>query len=175
MKIYCDFCGSQIETSTDKTCPNCGGYYSTDRELLDEKERVKRLNELDMQKKELELEQLRQKSGNTGSTDSGKISGKTGCLFVFIISLVIFGALFVMFLAYLISDSETERKNGKPAETSALTRSSYSISLDPIDVPEIPEVPEITVQIPEITKLSELPEIKLDKITVEKIEKIEIN
>ena len=167
MKIYCDFCGSQIETSTDKTCPNCGGYYSTDRELLDEKERVKRLNELDAEKKKLELEQLRQ-------AGSGKTPAK-GCLFFAIGTFAVIGALFVILLIFIIAEDEAENKNGRPAETSALTRSSYSVSLDPVNVPEIPEVPEITVQIPEITKLSELPEIKLDKITVEKIEKIEIN
>ena len=81
----------------------------------------------------------------------------------------------MILLIFIIAEDEAENKNGRPAETSALTRSSYSVSLDPVNVPEIPEVPEITVQIPEITKLSELPEIKLDKITVEKIEKIEIN
>ena len=128
---------------------------------------MKRLNELDAEKKKLELEQLRQ-------VGSGKTPAK-GCLFFVIGTLAVIGALFVILLIFIIADDEAKRKNERPAETSALTRSSYSISLDPIDVPEIPEVPEITVQIPEITKLSELPEIKLDKITVEKIEKIEIN
>lgn len=39
MKLYCDYCGSQIDTEKDATCPHCGAGYAWDAELRAEQKR----------------------------------------------------------------------------------------------------------------------------------------
>ena len=39
MKIYCDYCGTQIDTDKDITCPHCGAAYAHDAELKAEQKR----------------------------------------------------------------------------------------------------------------------------------------
>lgn len=39
MKLYCDYCGSQIDTEKDITCPHCGAGYAQDAELKAELKR----------------------------------------------------------------------------------------------------------------------------------------
>jgi|GEM_PF-6885060 len=39
MKLYCDYCGSQIDTDKDITCPHCGAAYAQDAELKAEQKR----------------------------------------------------------------------------------------------------------------------------------------
>ena len=39
MKLYCDYCGSQIDTEKDITCPHCGAAYAQDTELKAELKR----------------------------------------------------------------------------------------------------------------------------------------
>lgn len=148
MKIYCDFCGAQIETSVNKTCPNCGGYYSNDSELLEEKERVKRLNELDMEKKELEIERIRLENKQIAPQRwSPNKTAKMGCLLPVVIGLAILGIFFVMIILGVtfeaISEGGSEASENTTAQTSRISV-SYSFSMEPINIPEIPEVPEIT-------------------------------
>ena len=167
MKIYCDYCGTQIETSIHKNCPNCGGSYGTDEELLRERERVKKLNELDMEKKELDLERMRIENQNLAAgAPAQKMSAAKGCLIAVITLLVIFGALFVMILAFVIADSSSGTKENERKEKETHTSISYTINMDDISMPEIPEIPEIKVPdmsditIPEMTKI-EIPEINI--------------
>ena len=50
MKLYCDYCGSQIDTDKDITCPHCGAAYAQDAELKAELKREENrllLNDLD--------------------------------------------------------------------------------------------------------------------------------
>ncbi len=42
MKIYCDYCGTQIDTDKDITCPHCGAAYADDDELKTEQKRQER-------------------------------------------------------------------------------------------------------------------------------------
>lgn len=156
MKIYCDFCGAQIETSENKTCPHCGGYYSTDEELLKEKERVRQLNELDKQQKELNMEQQqldleRMKLENTMMKGAAPFQNRTfakGCLTAVITGLAFFGIFFVLMLICVFLDASPSADDGKYTGTAARTDKSYTFSMEPIDMPDIPEIeiPDITIE-----------------------------
>ncbi len=155
MKIYCDFCGSQIETTENKTCPHCGGYYFQDKDLLDERERVKRLNELDEEKKRLENERMRLENTNIANThDKKQTAMKAGCLGL-LVALSIFGIFFILMIVCIFADeagAQSPERHEK-ATTTAVTAIdpsfsvSYSFSMDPIEVPKIPEitVPKINI------------------------------
>jgi hypothetical protein len=152
MKIYCDFCGSQIETTENKTCPHCGGYYSHDKELLDEKERVKKLNELEMEKQQLDIERMRleNQKNDPFNINNSKLAnrGAKGCLAGVIAGLCIFGIFFILMLICVFAEEAGDSSSSKmSAATTAVPRTSISVSysLDPIEIPKIPEIPEINI------------------------------
>ena len=160
MKIYRDFCGSQIETTENRTCPHCGGYYSADEELLKEKERVRQLNELEMKKQQLDIErmELENKGLNKFNINDSKLvnRGTKGCLAGFIVGLSILGIFFILMMICVFADTASEKKETKKRAETAVPHTSitYSVSLDPINMPEI-EVPDITI-----------PDIKVPDINV---------
>ena len=53
MKITCEHCGVQIDTSKDKKCPNCGAPYSKNKEYKEAKEFKKKEKEVSLHSKEL--------------------------------------------------------------------------------------------------------------------------
>ena len=53
MKITCEHCGVQIDTSKDKKCPNCGAPYSKNKEYKEAKELHKKEKEVSIHSKEL--------------------------------------------------------------------------------------------------------------------------
>lgn len=157
MKIYCDFCGSQIETSENRTCPHCGGYYSTDEELLKEKERVRQLNELEMKKQQLDIERMslenkqleNQKNILFNLNDPNmKNRGAKGCLAGIIVGLSIFGIFFILMLICLFADEASEKKGTRKSAETSVPRTSISVSysMAPIEKPTIPDIPEINIQ-----------------------------
>ncbi len=167
MKIYCDFCGAQIETTVNKSCPNCGGYYSSDRELLDEKERVKKLNELDMEKRKLELENLRLENSRLGKEGQKQgSSAAKGCLIGVVTGLSLLGIVFVIIMIFVFSDISSDKNREKVPDT---TRMSFKVSIDTAGMPDIPdvsipEVPEITVTVADIS-VPEVPDIVVPEIS----------
>ena len=170
MKIYCDYCGAQIDPAIHKNCPNCGGSYSNDDELKAIQARANKLEDLDIEQRRLEIERMRLENDKLKNySDPRKTSLSPGCLIglVFLASL---GVTFLIILFFVFSDTSLDSGSAQTAGTTASSRISvsYSISLDPIDIPEIPEVPEITVvpEIPEMTGLPEITEISFGKLTL---------
>ena len=161
MKIYCDFCGAQIETSENRTCPHCGGYYSTDEELLKEKERVRQLNELEMKKQQLDIERMsleNRELNKMNPNGSNPVNpGAKGCLFGIIAALSIFGIFFILMTICVIADATGEKnETRKSAGTAAPhTSTSMTYTLDPAEMPTI-TLPDITV--PKI----DMPELTID-------------
>ena len=162
MKIYCDFCGSQIETTENRTCPHCGGYYSADEELLKERERVRQLNELEMKKQQLDIErmELENKGLNMFNINDSKLvnRGAKGCLAGVIVGLSILGLFFIIMMICVFADPSSEEKETKNRAETAVPHTSitYSVSLDPIKIPDIPdiEIPEITVPEIDVTDIN---------------------
>lgn len=156
MKIYCDFCGSQIETTENKTCPHCGAYYSTDEELLKEKERVRQLNDLEMKKQQLDIERMSLENQELKKTNGNDMKfanpGTKGCLFGIITALSIFGIFFILMMICVFADSAGESKGSKKsaATTEPPVSNSITFSLKPIDMPEIPDINIPEISIPEI-------------------------
>lgn len=161
MKIYCDYCGTQIETSIHKNCPNCGGAYSTDEELLKEKARVKELNDLDMEKKKLDIERMKLENSSlkTTSQKQGNNFAK-GCLVAVISGLACLGIVFVIILCFVFADTSSETNKEKPEETRPRITATYTLSMDPISIPDIPEINVPDVTIPEI----DIPDINTNLI-----------
>ena len=58
MKIYCDYCGTQIDTELHRNCPNCGGSYAGDEEIIKEQERLDKLNDLEIRREELRTDRM---------------------------------------------------------------------------------------------------------------------
>ena len=56
MKLYCDYCGTQIDTEIHANCPNCGGSYMNDEELRNELEKQRRLDALQLRQNELKTD-----------------------------------------------------------------------------------------------------------------------
>lgn len=164
MKIYCDFCGSQIETTENKTCPHCGGYYSTDEELLKEKERVRQLNELEKKKQELDIERMKlenQQLNKMNLNDSKFASrGTKGCLLGITMGLSILGIFFILMIICIIADSSGESKETKRSSGISSPTASVAItySLKPIEMPTIPEISVPDINVPKI----DMPEITVD-------------
>ncbi len=160
MKIYCDFCGAQIETSVDKTCPNCGGYYSHDKELLNERERVKRLNEIEEERRRLEAERMRLENQNMADMQNLRKRMSPGCLGM-LVAMAIMGVFFVLMIICIFLE-EAENSGAGTAAADAKPRVSYTISMEPIDVPEIPEIVLPDIEIPEISVTkAEIPKISV--------------
>ena len=157
MKINCDYCGSQFDTDQYDTCPSCGGIYSRDKEVLTEKEKLDKADELFMQQRELENERLRienERLRNSGTKTSAK-----GCVISFM--FLIIAAVLLIILALIASESESKEKNkepdtGKATVTTHRIDLTYSISMTPIEIPEIvvPTVPDIKIEVPDITTLN---------------------
>ena len=173
MKINCDYCGGQIDTDKYDTCPNCGAGFDRDREMLKEKEKLDKADELLLKQKELENERLRLENENmrrqnvVSDKDKVKQAVKFGCA----LPLIIFGIFFVIMMVCIITDDETG--NGREAEAATQPASritgSFTISIDPIsipEIPEIPEVPEINI-VPDIPDITTLPPINTDTAAAE--------
>lgn len=153
MKIYCDYCGSQIETAEHSTCPHCGAAYANDKDLLEERERVRRLNELDEQQRQLELERqkLENQKNNVFNVNNSKLAnrGAQGCLAGIIVGLCFFGLFFIFMMICIFAD---EASGMRTATTNAAetTRASISYTIDPepIELPDIPEIDVPDIKIP---------------------------
>ena len=164
MKIYCDYCGAQIDTAKNPTCPNCGGSYASDKELLDEKARVEKLNGIDLEKRQLEVERMKLENEKLRRGRNTNNAAK-GCLVPIIVALCLFGVLFITILMFVIIEEETGSKSSKT--TTATSKTGYAISMEPVEMPDIPDikVPDIkvttvtmpTVSVPEVV----VPEIKV--------------
>lgn len=75
MKIYCDYCGTQINTDIHKNCPNCGGSYSGDEELIAAQSRQNRLDDLEVENKRLDTERKRLQNEQVKQDMQSKKSG----------------------------------------------------------------------------------------------------
>ena len=168
MKINCDYCGAQIDTDKYDTCPNCGGGFDRDRELLKEKEKLNRVDELYLEKKKLENERLRIENENlrkSGEQKKGSNAMKAlgiGCA----VPLAMLGILFVIIMIIVIYEDETgsAKKTSATEPPSPRITGSITISIDPVSMPEIPEIPEIpAINVePDIPDITTLPEIDLN-------------
>ena len=164
MKINCDYCGAQIDTDKSDTCPNCGGIYSHDPEVLAEKAKLARADELFIEQKQLENDRLRLENTQLDNANKNR-AASASCLGIAVI-LGAIGLIFFMLMVLAILEGEDDsgtRKAGSrnlPVSTSQAVRTeepevaetkrisiSYTISLDPINIPEIPEIsiPDISV------------------------------
>ena len=153
MKIYCDYCGAQIDTDKNATCPSCGGSYSNDRELLEEKVRLEKLNGLDIEKRQLEIERMRLE--NDALKNKGRQNkALPGCLIPVVIILCLLGVLFISIFVFAVIDEETRPQ--EKSNTSERTKISYSVSMTPVELPEIPEIniPDIEVTVTSVPTVS---------------------
>ncbi len=169
MKINCDYCGAQIDTDKYDTCPNCGGAFSRDREVIKEKEKLNKADELFFETKQLENERLRIENEKLRqNTGGGRTAVPSGCL-VGLVTLAVIGVLFIILMIYIIADEESSEKNGSGTKHSISVSTKYSISMEPINIPDIPDIPDIPVidiepDIPEMTGLPEIP-VNIPEIT----------
>ncbi len=94
MKIYCDYCGTQIDTDTNITCPNCGASYANDDELKTEQKRQERellLGDLDAKMKQLKEQEIMREFENRRKESNLALTGK-----------IIVGAVLACILIYVI-------------------------------------------------------------------------
>ena len=53
MKIFCEYCGSRIDTEADRKCPNCGASYDKNETFIkyenQKKEKLDKINEFSNQ------------------------------------------------------------------------------------------------------------------------------
>lgn len=170
MKINCDYCGAQIDTDKYGTCPNCGGSYGADPELLKAQAKKDRLDDLDVEKKRLENERLRIENENLrkqgGGSDKLK-AVKYGCG----VPLVLLGIIFIIIIVIVMFEEETGTgaKAAATEQPAPRITGSFTISLDPIsipDIPDIPKIPDITVD-PDIPDITTLPDINLNTTAAE--------
>ncbi|MBQ9483364.1 MAG: zinc ribbon domain-containing protein [Ruminiclostridium sp.] len=79
MKIYCDYCGTQIDTDTNITCPHCGASYANDDELKTEQKRQERqllLGDFDDKMKQLKEQEIMREFENHRKEANLAIIGK---------------------------------------------------------------------------------------------------
>lgn len=149
MKINCDYCGAQIDTDKYDTCPNCGGGFDRDRELMQEKEKLSKVDDLYLEKKKLENERLRIENEKLRqASEQKKSSLPAGCMIV-LGMLAALGVLFIVIMIFALSEPDEKPADSTQAVTAVPRQSiSISISLDPIEIPEIPEIniPDITTE-----------------------------
>lgn len=161
MKINCDYCGAQIDTDRFDTCPNCGGVYSRDPEVLAEKAKLARADELFLEQKQLENDRMRLENTQMNTENNHK-AASAGCLGAIVV-VAILGVIFFMLMVFAIADEAlggNSSGGSSPISTSRTARTEepevretkqinikYTISMEPISIPEIPEIsiPDITV------------------------------
>ena len=94
MKIYCDYCGTQIDTDTNITCPHCGASYANDDELKTEQKRQERellLGDLDAKMKQIKEQEIMREFENRRKESNLAVIGK-----------IIVGAVLAGILIYVI-------------------------------------------------------------------------
>ena len=151
MKINCDYCGAMIDTDKYRTCPNCGGAYGNDQEVLKEKAKLDRADDLYFQKKELENDRMRIENNTmANSSIAGSKTVQTaakamgiGCVMPIIVICISFAIIIIFAVAAVLSESTYSGSSKKARETTARS----SITVKPIEMPDIsvPEIPEITL------------------------------
>ncbi len=155
MKINCDYCGSQFDTDIHDTCPNCGGIYSHDPEVLAEKAKLARADELFMEQKQLENDRMRLENNQINDANKNK-AASAGCMVIVLMVALIGIAFFVLFVAAFTETLNEEMGGSRGATVVSTSRPSsteepevsetrqinisYTISMDPISIPEIPEI-----------------------------------
>lgn len=115
MKITCEHCGTVINTSKDKNCPNCGAPYAKSKEFKEVNDLDKRDKEASVRTKELGNEIIE----NTMSTfKTAHTLQKIISVFAFILffAIVIFG--FVMFRKNIVNPNDKEIIEVVPVEVS---------------------------------------------------------
>ena len=152
MKITCDYCGTLIDTDKYSACPNCGGAYGNDQEVISEKEKLNRADDLYFQKKELENDRMRIENNNmiknsVAGSKTVQTAAKAmgiGCVMPIIVVCVTFAIVMIFAIAAVSSEKKAESSSSK-REKEATTHSS--ISIEPVEMPDIsiPEIPEISV------------------------------
>ncbi len=163
MHIFCDYCGARIDTDVHKTCPNCGGSYSNDREVLDEKVRLDKIGELDIEKKRLELERMKIENEKLRKGGKANTAAK-GCLIPLVVFLCFLGVLFIVIMVIALSDTgENDRKAQETLHR--ISDLTYSFSMEPVPVPDVPDIPDI--EIPDISvTVTSVPVVTVPDISV---------
>jgi len=161
MKIYCDYCGSQFDTEQYRTCPHCGGTYSKDKEILEEKAKLDKADELFMEQKALENERMRLENNRLETTQTNN-AGSQGCL-IGIIAIGAIGTIFfiLMILAMMDDAWNTTEKKVYSTEYPA----SVTTRITQPESPEAPDIPKITISMDPI-KIPEIPEINIPDISI---------
>lgn len=176
MKIYCDYCGTQIDPAIHKNCPNCGGSYSNDDELRSIQARENKLEDLNIREKELKVDRigiendnLRNAGKQTGTSSAAKALG-IGCLVPVIIIALCFAAVFVVALIEVAD----EHFNDSPEDgTATSVSSSYSMSMPSISIPDTDiEIPEMWSNV--TAEFDEFAETPIYSVKCDSIEKIRV-
>ncbi len=145
MKINCDYCGAQIDTDRYDTCPNCGAGFDRDRELMKEKEKLDKADDLLLEQRRLEIERLRLE--NEKLRQSGEPTKKgvpAGCMVV-LGALAALGVLFIVIMCFAFAeadDSAEAAASGTVKSASPLESISITIDPAPVSIPEIPDFSE---------------------------------
>ncbi|MBP5604900.1 MAG: hypothetical protein J6X60_05090 [Ruminiclostridium sp.] len=147
MKLYCDYCGTQIDIEHYTACPSCGASFGHDKELKD----LKELNNIEAQKQQLEYDRM-QLEQEKKQNDTNKKKTATNAVLVNVLAFfAFFGLLFFGIFAAAMAESanETGRKYAahttRAAEqTTRAPRITYSINID------IPEIKVQDISIPDI-------------------------
>ena len=134
MKIYCEHCGTQIDTDKCLNCPSCGAPYANNEEFLKQQRLNNDLKELDVKQRRLRVEQMELDNQERRS----KKKNQLGCLFMPVVAfLSLLGVVFLIVMIFVIASDEAEEAS--QAETSRKSI-SYSVSIEPINMPDIPEI-----------------------------------
>lgn len=160
MIIYCDYCGAQIDTEKYRTCPSCGSSYANDEELKAHQDRQNKLDDLNVRKKELEIDRmeiendaLRNRSVQSAQQASpNKRQISIGCLIPMIL-FAIFGVFFVVMIICVELDPKYSSDKGKETEQSnKIANITYTLSK--IDMPDI-NIPDIDMSSLDTTSAAE--------------------
>ena len=128
MKITCDYCGTLIDTDKYRSCPNCGGAYGNDHEVIKEKEKLDRADDLYFEKKELENDRIRIENKNlmTNSAANSKTVQNAakfmslGCLLPIITICVTFVIVMIFAIAAVSSERKAESSSSKTYQAQSL-------------------------------------------------------
>lgn len=95
MRITCDYCGASFDTSTDSSCPKCGGGFGNDVEMkgLSDNYKEEQFLQEQMQMKERQQQKFEERQKEL----DGQVKKiKTGCLVIVLIIAALIAAPFII-------------------------------------------------------------------------------
>ena len=138
MKIFCDYCGNQFDTSQHSTCPSCGGTYEGDIEIKNAVIKQAREETMQRQRETMAMRERQAQIDNMNARNKNKAAGRRlaviGCLVPVIAVVLCFVLVFVMALIEVMNERAAEKEDEKSG-SSLLEDYEYESSFEEDETP----------------------------------------